>query len=742
MLPVHPALIGALLSATTRLCTGEARVSESTRERVEVARDHLDDLSDLIGDLSAARPASWGHFAGRLMERSLGTRRRFRSLEGALKAYGFRDQVRLPAGFARRILGRCDDVHRPFQSQGLALYVLKAAPGHSIALEVAADAPSVRVHFPGTTSRDEICRHLADLLWKESPALLLSGSRDHHTLEDQDLSGAIYHGASQSHIEDWRGFLEAGIRRTVLLQGPPGCGKSTFCAHAARELGRRTLMIGPEVLTSASHREWMDLLTILSPDVLIIDDVDRVGSSRSGLLDEKLIIFDERHARVPLTLMTSNDHSRLPAALRRPGRIDQVIELDEPDDETRDAILGQLARRAGVAIPAEELPRLRGILGSFSAAHVVETLRRARIHGWEGAHRDEDSFFLQREYSHVDDWLRVHSYQSLRVETPLIASTISRLAPSRVVYRDEQSELLLYELPNGATCCIPASSRWNDDGIYYRPQEGLRALQDGVAELFWKDRQAALVDAVDRKQVMVQTVTLDSQEYYGSLTECIDDWRAFVEAGLRRTVLLQGPPGCGKSTFCQQAARALSERTLLLTPRFYEGIDAVVWKTLVDFIGPQAVIIDDLDRVRESTLEQNLRLIEEGFCDIPLILLTTNDHLRLPRPMRRPGRIDQIIELATPGEELRRQLVREMAARAGFDEIPELHFHRLVHIATEQSTAHLVEALRRACVLGWSRAFHAAPGDITFSSQGRTSHPMRLSEQAKSGSIPSRRESP
>lgn len=117
----------------------------------------------------------------------------------------------------------------------------------------------------------------------------------------------------------------------------------------------------------------------------------------------------------------------------------------------------------------------------------------------------------------------------------------------------------------------------------------------------------------------------------------IEGWQAFRRAGLRRNVLIQGPPGSGKSTFCAQAARTLSSRTLILTSEFFQNIGSAQWCALLEILAPEAVIVDDIDRAGEHSLESKLRLFEEGYCDVPFVFFTTNDHLKLPVFMRRPG---------------------------------------------------------------------------------------------------------
>ena len=123
----------------------------------------------------------------------------------------------------------------------------------------------------------------------------------------------------------------------------------------------------------------MCLLEALRPEMIIVDDIDRVGEVA---LTGKLPLFEERHCEVPLVLFTSNDHTRLPAALRRPGRIDQIIEVDEPDDGTRYAVLREKIAELGVEPPEEAMVCHRDVADGLLHGHVVEWVRRCDVLGW------------------------------------------------------------------------------------------------------------------------------------------------------------------------------------------------------------------------------------------------------------------------------------------------------------------------------------------------------------------------
>ena len=128
-----------------------------------------------------------------------------------------------------------------------------------------------------------------------------------------------------------------GVRRGVMLAGPPGCGKSAVSGVIARELHAAGFTV---VFIEA--RAGASLLTELvqfterigGPTLLVLDDVDIWVRERarfdSGLSELLLALEIEPGARI-LTLASTNDVSVLDRAAIRTGRFDSIIEIGPPD---------------------------------------------------------------------------------------------------------------------------------------------------------------------------------------------------------------------------------------------------------------------------------------------------------------------------------------------------------------------------------------------------------------------------
>jgi len=89
-----------------------------------------------------------------------------------------------------------------------------------------------------------------------------------------------------------------------------------------------------------------------------------------------------------------------------------------------------------------------------------------------------------------------------------------------------------------------------------------------------------------------------------------DRCRAFRARGLSRKVLLYGPPGTGKSTLARHIADQIGVgRTLRCAPSVVVRTDAFSVACLLDFLRPEVLLLDDLDRDRGSA-EQLLHMLE------------------------------------------------------------------------------------------------------------------------------------
>ncbi len=155
-------------------------------------------------------------------------------------------------------------------------------------------------------------------------------------------------------------WTDAGVRlpRGVLLEGPPGCGKTLLARAVAGEAGVPVYVVSASEFVemfvgvgAARIRDLFETAAKNQPCVVFIDELDAVGRRRgSGIgashdereqtLNQLLVSLDgfEKAPRVVVVAAT-NRADVLDRALLRPGRFDVHVSISAPDPEARVDVL-------------------------------------------------------------------------------------------------------------------------------------------------------------------------------------------------------------------------------------------------------------------------------------------------------------------------------------------------------------------------------------------------------------------
>lgn len=179
-----------------------------------------------------------------------------------------------------------------------------------------------------------------EALWGKSSAWVLACAVDEGFTLSRDTERADFPPSLRAIklAQDCLALRENGHHVGVLLDGPPGTGKSVALSHVAKTLGGRVLRAS---LRDINPVEMAGLVVVLRPDAVILDDIDR------GPTDSVLDAMDRLAAQNIAVLATSNDMQKICPALLRTGRIDDHHTFGpiEPD------VLAALADK----LPGEDL---------------------------------------------------------------------------------------------------------------------------------------------------------------------------------------------------------------------------------------------------------------------------------------------------------------------------------------------------------------------------------------------------
>ncbi len=157
------------------------------------------------------------------------------------------------------------------------------------------------------------------------------------TIEADSIRHALQSTRADQLVANYKRAFAVNISRTVMLEGPPGTGKSTLAQSIIRQLDLRAVRICIEDINSYSIPTIMELIRIFKPNAIIIDDFDRCDLDTQKLLLELQEWFLQN---AKLTIVTVNDKMSLDQALMRPGRFDEIITIKELDDVSIRNILG------------------------------------------------------------------------------------------------------------------------------------------------------------------------------------------------------------------------------------------------------------------------------------------------------------------------------------------------------------------------------------------------------------------
>lgn len=492
---------------------------------------------------------------------------------------------------------------------------------------------------------------VTDLIPKE-PCLVAGDTIIELAIKEQtdvygEVDGFTYEdvGGLKQELERVREMIELPLRhpelferlgieppKGILLYGPPGCGKTLIASAIANEVDAEFISIsGSEFFVkwvgeSAKRvREKFAEARSSAPAILFIDEFDALAPKRESL--DVGGAAAEQHKNVVTQLCASMDGlkergevivigaTNLPdsidPALRRPGRFDREIEIGVPDRDGRLEIL-KIHSRAMPLAEDVDLQRIAEQTHGFVGADIAAVCREAAMS------------VLRRILPDIDlrhAFIPPEAVGRLYVESEDFKQALKEVQPSalREVYLEKPSE------------------RWENVG-------GLDNVKDKLVEAVeWPLRYPDLFEHTNTNPP--------------------------------RGILLQGPPGCGKTLIAKALANEsevnfisvkgssliskwvgdTEKRIHEIFRKAKQHAPCIIFFDEIDALVPQRG--QDSTGVSDRALGQ-LRAEIDGMDALTgvLVLAATNRPDLLDESLIRSGRFDGQIEIPVPDEHSRRKI--------------------------------------------------------------------------------------
>jgi transitional endoplasmic reticulum ATPase len=408
-------------------------------------------------------------------------------------------------------------------------------------------------------------------------------------------------------------FTRLGIDppKGVLLYGPPGTGKTLIARAVANEVDAYFDTIsGPEIVSKYKGeseerlREAFEEAEANAPAILFVDEIDSIAGARDDDADmenrvvaQLLTLMDGLESRDEVIVIgATNRVDSVDPALRRGGRFDREIEIGVPGETGRREILDVHTR--GMPLGDDvDLDRIAGRTHGFVGADVASLAREA---GMSALRRDPDDLQVRR-----DDF-----------ETALAS-----VDPSGM--REYVAE--------------SPTETFADVGGLDDVKERLREAVE------WPLSYGPLFDAAATDP----------------------------PAG----VLLYGPPGTGKTLLARAIAGESGVNFISVAgPEIldrYVGESEAAIRDLFERArqtAPTVVFLDEIDAIasaRGDTHEVTERVVSQLLTELDavaahpsvVVLAATNRKDALDPALLRPGRLEQHIEVPTPDEAARHEIL-------------------------------------------------------------------------------------
>jgi SpoVK/Ycf46/Vps4 family AAA+-type ATPase len=230
----------------------------------------------------------------------------------------------------------------------------------------------------------------------------------------------------KAYSKEARGY-NLPMPKGMLLASVPGTGKSLVCKAIAKEFDCPlfSLDIGSifDSLVGNSERNMRELIKTVNSVgkcVILIDEIEKSlsnsavsGAGDSGVSSRvfgTFLTWLNDRTNPAFIVATTNDHTKLPAALIRKGRFDQLFWLDLPTLEERKEIFGVVIKKYNRNIKDFSISSHAAGAANFTGAEIEEVFKDAMYKAFDAGNEVSDSYvtealaeFIPFAVSHEDD---------------------------------------------------------------------------------------------------------------------------------------------------------------------------------------------------------------------------------------------------------------------------------------------------------------------------------------------------